>query len=185
MWRPWKWSNFQDPYTLSPSTSKIFSPPWPWTSNFKRTRPSLTKNIWKKHRTVLVNKQNQNKTKTKLSTSHSNWPRVLLFDLAHKQCNGIIKKWLLCLKPELMRRFFVNNKLMFDSAWDLVVAEIKFSLMKIKKIVRPEQSPPPPPTSDSISLIIKDTPSWRVMKNTPSPEVIYFLVIKIAGHEKS
>ena len=22
---------------------------------------------------------------------HSNWPRVLLFDLAHKQCNGIIK----------------------------------------------------------------------------------------------
>ena len=34
-------------------------------------------------------------------------------------------------------------------------------------------------------LIIRDTPSWRVMKNTPSREVIYFLVIKIAGHEKT
>ena len=34
-------------------------------------------------------------------------------------------------------------------------------------------------------LIMKDTPSWRVMKNSPSREVIYFLVIKIAGHEKT
>ena len=35
-------------------------------------------------RTKLIQKQNQ-------VTSHSNWPRLLLFDLAHNQCNGIIK----------------------------------------------------------------------------------------------
>ena len=34
-------------------------------------------------RTKSKQKQNQ-------VTLHSNWPRVLLFDLAHKQCNGII-----------------------------------------------------------------------------------------------
>ena len=33
-------------------------------------------------------KQKQNQV-----TSHSNWPRVVLFDLAHKQCSGIIKGW--------------------------------------------------------------------------------------------
>ena len=34
-------------------------------------------------RTKSKQKQNQ-------VTLHSNWSRVLLFDLAHKQCNGII-----------------------------------------------------------------------------------------------
>ena len=99
----------------------------------KNIAPSLWTN-------KIKTKQKQNQV-----TSHSNWPRVLLFDLAHKQCNGIIKEWLYYLKPELIRRFFVNNKLMFDSVWDLVMAEIQFSLMKIIKIVRPEQSPPPTP----------------------------------------
>ena len=40
------------------------------------------------------------KTKTKPSTSHSNWLCILLFDLAHKQCSGITKGWLYCLTPE-------------------------------------------------------------------------------------
>ena len=40
IWRPWKLSNFQDLPPPCPSTSKIFPPPWPWTSNFKQT-PSL------------------------------------------------------------------------------------------------------------------------------------------------
>ena len=40
---------------------------------------------------------------------HSNWPRVLLFDLAHKQCNDIIKGWLHYLTSESTGRFFVNN----------------------------------------------------------------------------
>ena len=42
-------------------------------------------------------------------TSHSNWPRILLFDLAHKQRNGIIKWWLHCLTSESKERFFVNE----------------------------------------------------------------------------
>ena len=67
-------------------------------------------------RTKSKQKQNQ-------VTSHSNWPRVLLFDLAHKQCNGIIKEWLHCLTSESNGRFLVNNILMFDS-WCLVMAQI-------------------------------------------------------------
>ena len=42
-------------------------------------------------------------------TSHSNWPRILLFDLAHKQRNGIIKWWFHCLTSESKERFFVNE----------------------------------------------------------------------------
>ena len=44
IWRPWKLSNFQDPSSPFPSTCKIVSPPWPWTSNFKWT-PLLLKMI--------------------------------------------------------------------------------------------------------------------------------------------
>ena len=49
--------------------------------------------------------RNQNKNKTK----HSNWPRVVLFDSAHKQCNGITKGWLHCLTSESKGRFLVNK----------------------------------------------------------------------------
>ena len=76
---------------------------------------------------------NKIKTKTKPSTSHSNWPRVLLFDLAHKQCNGIIKGWLHCLTSESKGRFLVNNVLMFGSAWCLIITQIQFSLIKRNK----------------------------------------------------
>ena len=34
---------------------------------------------------------------------------VLLFDLAHKQYDGIIKGWLHCLTPESIRRLLVSN----------------------------------------------------------------------------
>ena len=37
IWRPWKLSNFQA-HPPCPCTSKIFPPPWSWTSNFKRNR---------------------------------------------------------------------------------------------------------------------------------------------------
>ena len=43
-------------------------------------------------------------------TTHS-----LLFDSAHKQCNGIINEWLHCLTSESKGRLHVNNILMFDS----------------------------------------------------------------------
>ena len=73
------------------------------------------------------------------------WPRVLLFDLAHKQCNGIIKGWLHCLTPKSKGRFLVNNMLMFCSAWCLVMAQIQFSLIKKAKTGRPESSLTPHP----------------------------------------
>ena len=60
-------------------------------------------------------KQRQNQV-----TSHSNWPRALLFDLDHKQCNDIIKGWLHCLTSESKERFLVNYMLMFGLAWCLV-----------------------------------------------------------------
>ena len=44
------------------------------------------------HRACEWTKSNKN-IKTK-ATSYLNSPRVLLFDLAHKQFNGIIKEWL-------------------------------------------------------------------------------------------
>ena len=64
---------------------------------------------------------------------HSNWPRVLMFDLAHKQCNGIIKGWLHCLMSEPKGRFLVTSTLMFGSAWCLVMAQIQFSSIKQNK----------------------------------------------------
>ena len=64
--------------------------------------------------------------------SHSNWPRVLLFDLAHKQCNGIIEGWLHCLTSESKVRFLFND-ILFGSRWCLVIAEIQFSLIKKNK----------------------------------------------------
>ena len=56
IWRPWKWSNFQDPHPPCPSMSIILRPPWPWTSNFKRTlsrphpsSPNDNQSIKRKH----------------------------------------------------------------------------------------------------------------------------------------
>ena len=95
---------------------------------------------------------NEIKTKTKPS---SHWRRAILFDLAYRQCNDIIKGWLHCLTSESKGRFFVNNILMFDhgdiiSPWFnstrcLVMAQIQFSLIKEIKIKRPEHSLTPQP----------------------------------------
>ena len=49
-------------------------------------------------------KQKQNQT-----TSRWHWPRVLLFDLGYKQCNGIIDGWLHSLTSESKGRFRVND----------------------------------------------------------------------------
>ena len=56
-----------------------------------------------------------------------------LFDLLHKQCNGIIKGWLHCLMSESNGRFLVNHILLFSSVWSLVTGQIQFSLTKKKK----------------------------------------------------
>ena len=91
---------------------------------------------------------NEIKTKTSHITSHSNWPRVLLFDLTHKLCKGIIERWFHCLTSESKRRFLVNNILMFGSVWCLVMAQIQFSLIK-KNIGRPEHLLTPRPTTSN------------------------------------
>ena len=77
-------------------------------------------------RTKSKQKQNQ-------VTSYSNWQCFLLFDLAHKECNYIIKVWLHCLTSESNRRFLFDNILMFGSTWYLVTAQIQFSLIKKNK----------------------------------------------------
>ena len=66
-------------------------------------------------------KQKQNQV-----TSHSNWPRALLFDLAHRKCNGIMKGWFHCLTSESNERFPVNSILIFGSSWCLVMMQIQF-----------------------------------------------------------
>ena len=68
---------------------------------------------------------------------------VLLFDLSHKQYNGIIKdvreRWFYCLTSELKERYLINN-ILSGSVWCLVMVEIQYSLIKKIKIGRPEHS---------------------------------------------
>ena len=71
------------------------------------------------------------RTKSKQNI-YSNWSQVLLFDLAHKQCNGITEGQLHCLMSESKERFLAND-ILFGSAWCLVMAEIQFYLIKRNK----------------------------------------------------
>ena len=122
-------SNFQDPTHPWPSTSKIFSPPRPWTYRLQQTMEQQPHQACE--RTKSKQKQNQ-------VMSFSNWPRALLFDLAHKQCDGIIQWWF------SIGRFLANNILMFDSdsAWCLIMAQIQFSLIKKKDWTSRTLAPP-------------------------------------------
>ena len=86
---------FKTPHSPCPSTSHIFPPPWPWTSNFKQTPPSSTttfsNKLWNNNRTAYVDERNQKKNKTKsrqiriyyvfyCSIYHTNNAMVLLKD---------------------------------------------------------------------------------------------------------
>ena len=88
-------------------------------------------------------KQNQNQV-----TSHSNWPRLLLFNLVHKQCNGIIKGWLHYLTSESKGRFLVNNISMFGSTWCLVID------WTFRTLTNPPLPPAHPHTSNNISYML-------------------------------
>ena len=66
--------------------------------------------------------QKKSKQKQNQVTLLSIWSRVLLLDLAHKQCIGIIKQWLHCLTSDSKGKFLVSNMLMFGLAWCLVIA---------------------------------------------------------------
>ena len=74
--------------------------------------------------------ETKSKQKQNQVTSHSNWSRVLLFDLAHKQYNAFIKGWLHCLTWDSKGRFLINNILTFGSTWCLVMVQLQFSLIK-------------------------------------------------------
>ena len=167
IWRPWKLSNFQNPLLPFHLRPKLSHSPWPWTSNFKRIPTSphsypLQQTMEKQpHRAC---KRKKSKQKQNQVTSQSNWPRILSFDLAHKQFNGIIKGWLHCLTSESIGKVLVNNTLIFDSAWYLVMAQIQFSLIKKNKnwISRTLVTTPSPPLvttpfhshkSDNISFL--------------------------------
>ena len=80
------------------------------------------------HRTCERTKSNQKQNQVR---SHSNWSRVLLFDLAHNQCSGIIKVWLRCLMSESKGRFLVNDILIFSveeaKEWNISSSKIQTS----------------------------------------------------------
>ena len=117
--------------------------------------------------------------------SYSNWSRILLFLLAHKQCIGNINGWFHRLMSESIR-FLVINVLMFDSAC-LVMVPIQFSLIKIIKIGHPEHlltpvSAPPcsPPTFDNISFFLIQTNMVRIEVICVS--LLFENINKIMGH---
>ena len=62
-----------------------------WKRKYKQTIEQQPNRACK--RAILKQKQNQ-------ATSHSNLTPILLFDLAHKQCNGIIQGCFCCLNSE-------------------------------------------------------------------------------------
>ena len=103
-------------------------------------------------RTVYVNERNQTKTKKKQKkvTLHSNWRRVLLFDLVHRQCNSIIKGWLNCLTSESKWRFLANYIISMMSGQS---ANLVFFNKKNKNWTSRTLANPPPPTSDNISFL--------------------------------
>ena len=63
----------------------------------------------------------KSKQKENHVTSHSNWPRVLLLDLAFEKCNGIIKRFHHFLTSESEEGFLLNTILIPGPAWCLVI----------------------------------------------------------------
>ena len=102
-----------------------------------------------------VYERTKSKQKQNQATWHSNWPRVLLFDLVHKHCNGIMKGWLHRLTSESIGRFLVNN-IFFNSAC-LVIAQSNF-----RTLVTPHS-----PMSDNI---------W-FLSYPPPPQKEYYMCI--------
>ena len=97
-------------------------------------------------------KTEQSKNKV---TIQSNWPRVLLFDLVHKQCNSIIKGWLHYLMSELSD-VRVKRKISClyyqHDVCDHAANPIFFN-KKNKDWTSRTLAKPPSPTSDNISFL--------------------------------
>ena len=116
IWRPLKLSNFQDPPPPVHLRPKFFHP-------LDLGRPILNKppTPLTNYRTTTSPCMWTNEIKTKIKPSH------VTFKLTAR---SIIKVWLHSLTPESIGRVLVNNKLIYDSAWWLVMAQIQFSLIK-------------------------------------------------------
>ena len=122
IWHPLKFSNFQNPHLPVHLRPKFFHPldlGCPISNNSTppfHPQPLQQTMEQQPHR---ARERTKSKPKQNQVRSHSNWPRIILSDLAHRQCNGIIKVWIHSLTLQSIERVLVNNKLMFDSAWCL------------------------------------------------------------------
>ena len=94
--------------------------------------------------------EQQSKQKQNKVMSHSNWLHVLLYDLAHKQCNGVIKRWL-TVWCQSQKEDFLSK--IFGSAWFLITAQIQFFLFKKKRLDFQKTHYPHPYLSDNISIL--------------------------------
>ena len=106
--------------------------------------------------------------------SYSNRALVPLFDLLHKQCNGIIKGWFHFLTSESKERFLVitNYINVFVSMIFGRGANPIFFNKKVIKITRPEHSLTRHlPTSNNISFL-----PYPLLPFTPKVDVIYVSV---------
>ena len=104
-------------------------------------------------RTKSKQKQNQ-------VTSFSNWPRILLLDLTHKQCNGIVKEWLHCLTSGSNGRY-INAWLNMIFGHD---TNPIFLSKKNKEWTSGTLANPPPSTSNNISFLPYSPPSPHPLK---------------------
>ena len=100
------------------------------------------------------------------------FPPLILSEPPSLQSNGIIKGWFHCLTRASMRRFLVNNILMFDSAWCLVVAQIQFSLIKKRLDVQNSCYTPTPSKHTRLSMSdnISFLPGPPLLTSQPPPQ---------------
>ena len=81
---------------------------------------------WKRKQTMEQQphhtcEQTKSKQKQNQVTSHSNWPRVLLFGLVHKQCNCIkVSAWLSMIPGHGANTIFFNKKIKMGRPEDLI-----------------------------------------------------------------
>ena len=130
---------------------------------------------------------NEIKTKQNRVTSHSKWLCVLLFDLAHHQCKGIIKGWFHCLTSESKGRFLVKNiRLSQYVVWSWCKSNFLWLKNKdwtLRTLALP--LPPPPPPSLSVDVLcvsitpLEDSSVYKYIL----PSIILQIVSKICTQQ--
>ena len=108
-------------------------------------------------------KRTKSKQKQNSVTSHSNWPRVLLFNLGHRRCNGIMKGWLYWVKRKVSCQYYIN-------VWLSYSANPIFFNNKKKNWKSKTLANPPPP---NIWFSLYPPPLPKVDIIYVSPQIIY------------